>query len=224
MDWLIFFVNCFMFANMKKKEIDLPKTDLAKIGRPRAFDQESALNAAMLAFWKHGYETTSMSVLSKEMKMNPPSIYAAFGDKQSIFLKALDLYVGHLSDIKTAIDESASAFEAAGGMLRLSAVRFTGKQTPKGCMLASAVATGSAEASYVRAVASKIRLKIESFLKDRVELDILNQKLPKTTSSEGLAALTIATIQGMSVLARDGASRKKLILIAETSQLAWPQV
>ncbi len=201
---------------MKHKMVDLPK-----IGRPRSFKSDEALNQAMLVFWQHGFETTSMSLLSQKMNMNAPSIYAAFGDKKALFLKALDLYVGNLGDIKAFIDSSPSAFEAADGLLKLSAVRFTGKDTPNGCLLASAVATGSSEFADVQAVAGKIRFKIEGFLKDRIELDIKNKTLPKNSSAEGLAGLTVGMIQGMSVLARDGASRKKLLRIAETAMLAW---
>ena len=192
-----------------------------KTGRPRNFEQSEALNSAMLLFWKHGFETTSMSLLSKKMNMNPPSIYAAFGDKKSLFLKALELYVGELSEIETFLNDAASAFEATDNLLKQSAIRFTGKETPSGCMLASAVASGSSEAKDAQIKAAKIRFEIESLLKRRIEKDIKNHVLPKSTSAEGLAGLAIATIQGMSVLARDGASRKKIILIAETSMLAW---
>ena len=75
---------------MKQHDVELPK-----IGRPRNFDVDDALKKAMLLFWEHGFETTSMTLLSKHMGMNAPSIYAAFGDKKSLFLKALDLYVAY---------------------------------------------------------------------------------------------------------------------------------
>lgn len=194
-----------------------------KMGRPRAFIHEEALHEAMLAFWEHGYETTSMSLLSKRMNMNAPSIYAAFGDKKDLFLKALDKYVGNLSDLKTFIDQSPSSFEAAHHLLHMSAERFTGKNTPHGCMLASATASGSAESADVQAIAGKMRSKIEGFLKERIQHDQDNKILPKSASPEGLAGLTLSTIQGMSVLARDGASRKKLLHIADTAMLAWPR-
>lgn len=193
-----------------------------KIGRPRTFIHEDALNEAMLAFWEYGFETTSMSLLTKRMNMNAPSIYAAFGDKKNLFLKALDMYVGSLADIKNFIDQSSTAFDAANNLLQNSAERFTGKNTPNGCMLASSTASGSAESADVQAIASKMRSRIEGFLKDRIKRDQKNKILPKSVSSDGLAGLTISTIQGMSVLARDGASRKKLLQIVDTAMLAWP--
>lgn len=194
----------------------------AKIGRPRAFDRDLALSSAMLVFWEHGFEASSMSILSEKMKMNAPSIYAAFGDKKSLFLTALDLYTGDVTEIKKFIDSAETAYEASDQLLKQSVVRFTGRSTPSGCMLASSVASGSAEAADLQEVAAKIRSKIEGFLRTRIEFDMRNGQLPKTTDAEGLAGLTIGTIQGLSVLARDGASRKKLLRIAETAMLAWP--
>jgi AcrR family transcriptional regulator len=211
-------VNPFIMIVMKRDESGSPK-----IGRPRDFDEGDALRKAMLLFWKHGFETTSMALLSKSMDMNAPSIYSAFGDKRALFLKALDLYVGDLDEIESFLNLSPSAFEATEGMLKQSAVRFTGKETPSGCMLASAVASCSPEGKDMQIAAAKIRAKIESLLRQRIDRDIQEKVLPKTFSAEGLAALAIATIQGMSVLARDGASRKKILLIAETSMLAWGQ-
>jgi hypothetical protein len=81
--------------------------------------------------------------LIKQMRMSVPSIYAAFGNKKNLFLKSLDLYVGHISDISSFVDNSPSAFEATYDMLKRSAVRFTGNKTPRGCMLASATASCS---------------------------------------------------------------------------------
>ena len=106
-------------------------------------------------------------------------------------------------------------------MLKQAAIRFTGRSTPNGCLLASATASGSPEACDVQMVATKIRMKIESLLKNRIETDLKIKLLPKSTSAEGLAGLTMATMQGMSVLARDGASRKKILLIAQTAMSAW---
>lgn len=205
-------VNCFIMNVMKRDE-----TNLAKIGRPRDYDESEVLNRAMLLFWEYGFEATSMALLTKSMSMNAPSIYSAFGDKKSLFLKALDMYVGNLHEMESFLNEASTADEAIYGILKQSAIRFTGKGTPAGCMLASAVASCSKESRDVQLKAAKIRSEIESLLRKRIEKDIEKQLLPKNFPVEGAAALAMATIQGMSVLARDGASRKKLLLIAETS-------
>ena len=195
--------------------------NLKKTGRPRAFDEAEALNKAMLVFWRHGYETTSMAVLTEEMSMSAPSVYSAFGDKKALFLRSLDLYVGDLDELKSFVDQSPTAYDATYKMLKASAIRFTGNQTPRGCMLASATASCSAESVDVQTVAAMKRSHIEEILRQRIERDIELKVLPKNTSSSGLAAMTIAVIQGLSVLARDGASRKKLFSVVELAMYAW---
>lgn len=195
--------------------------DQPAIGRPRAFDREEALKVAMLTFWQHGYETTYMSLLSKKMKMSAPSIYATFGDKKGLYLEALRMYVGDLNDMKAFLDQSATAFDGAMQLLKMSAHRFTESSNPCGCMLASSAASGSSDSKDVQKITSQFREKIESLIKNRIEQDIKKGKLPKSTSAEALSFLTIATVQGMSVLARDGAPRKKLVQLAETAMRAW---
>src|SRR5215213_8653064 len=64
-----------------------------KRGRPRQFDAERALDAALMLFWRHGYEGTSLAALTDAMGINVPSLYAAFGNKETLFRKALDRYV-----------------------------------------------------------------------------------------------------------------------------------
>ena len=202
---------------------DAIKQESKKTGRPRAFDETSALNKAMLAFWRHGFESTSMSELSAEMGMSAPSIYATFGDKKSLFLKALDLYVGDLEMIDSFLDQAPSAYEATHELLKASVIRFTSTQTPRGCMLASATASCSAESSDVQAEAAKKRASIEKLLTSRIAKDVALKILPKTISPDSLSTFTIVVIQGLSVLARDGAPRKKLFSVVDAAMKSWPK-
>ena len=207
-------INCFIMDVMKREVKLSSKT---KTGRPRAFDEGAVLNKAMLMFWQHGYESTSMAVLSESMGMSPPSIYAAFGDKEALFLKSLDLYVGNLDQLRDFVNECSSAKEAVQVVLKASVIRFTGSYTPQGCMLASSTASCSAEAVHVQAVATKKRARIEEILRDRIDRDLKSGRLEKVTSASTLAALVITTIQGLSVLARDGVAREKLFDIAASA-------
>jgi AcrR family transcriptional regulator len=75
--------------DMKKKVTSAPK-----VGRPRSFDADQALEAAMLLFWRTGYEGTSLSELTHAMGVSAPSLYAAFGDKQQLFFAAAARYLG----------------------------------------------------------------------------------------------------------------------------------
>lgn len=105
-----------------------------KIGRPLSFDREAALEQAMLTFWRHGYETTSIVDLTTAMGVTAPSLYAAFGDKKRLFLEAARRYAGDQEAAARAIDDAPSARDAARAMLMGAAVTYTGDATPPGCL------------------------------------------------------------------------------------------
>lgn len=194
-----------------------------KTGRPLSFDRDAALQQAMLAFWRHGYETTSISELTHAMGITAPSLYAAFGDKQRLFLEAMRLYAGSPYELDAALAEAPTAREAAQRMLYAAAKAFTTEAMPKGCFLASATASGSAASASVQHEVANIRRDIQQRLQRRIEQDIANTALPPSTNSAALASLVIALIQGMSVLARDGADHQTLLPIIDIALTAWPK-
>ena len=199
------------------------KTLSRKAGRPLSFDRSAALRAAMLAFWRHGYETTSIVDLTTAMGITAPSLYAAFGDKQQLFLEAVALYIGDPAEVARAIDEAISAFQAASDLLEAVAITYTGEETPSGCLLASATATGSAGACDVRRVVAGIRRDLATQLARRIDRDIADGLLPADCDANGLADLVVAVTQGMSALARDGGTRAQLLAVAHTAMKAWPE-
>ena len=176
----------------------------------------------MHVFWRHGYETTSLSQLTDAMRVSAPSVYAAFGDKKGLFQEAVRRYASVDPTAEQVIDGAPTAREAARRLLETSAVGFTGEETPPGCLLATAAITGSPEAADVRADLAAIRRRIEGALRMRIERAIRAGELPANSDADALAGFTMATIQGMSTLARDGASRGRLLRIAQTSLRAWP--
>ena len=123
------------------------KAPRRKTGRPLSFDRDAALEKAMLTFWESGYETTSISDLTAAMGVTAPSIYAAFGDKKRLFLEAMRRYAGEPDDLEKAFAIAPTARHAVADMIENAARLFTGEATPKGCLLACAVATGSKGAS-----------------------------------------------------------------------------
>jgi len=193
-----------------------------KAGRPLSFDRDAALQKAMLAFWRHGYETTSVSELTHAMGITAPSLYAAFGDKQRLFLEAMRLYAGSPYELDAALAEAPTARAAAQRMLYAAAKAFTADAMPKGCLLASATASGSAASADVQKEVANIRRDIQQRLQRRIEQDVTEAILPAGTDSAALAALVIALIQGMSVLARDGAAEQSLLPMIDIALSAWP--
>ena len=198
-------------------------TEPRRIGRPPSFDRAVALEQAMLLFWRHGYEATSLSDLTRALGVTAPSIYSAFGNKKGLFLEAVDLYLSGESSPISIIDAAPSARDAARILMEGAAIAFTGEETPPGCMLATSAISVSAEAADVQAHLSAIRNGVEAHLKARIQADVANGTLPQHTDAETLAAHTTAIIQGSSTLARDGASRDKLLRVARSAMTAWPQ-
>lgn len=194
-----------------------------KTGRPLSFDRDEALEKAMLAFWESGYETTSISDLTAAMGVTAPSIYAAFGDKKRLFLEALRRYAGDPIDLEKSFAEAPTARDAVVGMIENAARLYTGDETPRGCMLASAVATGSKDAADVREAAAQERRAIRTIIVKRIERDVGQGLMPEATQAGVLADVALAVTQGMSVLARDGADRETLLAVAHASMEGWPK-
>lgn len=187
-----------------------------------SFDRDKALRNAMLAFWRNGYETTSIADLTAAMGVTAPSIYTAFGDKKQLFLEAVRLYAGSSADLERSMFEAPTAREAARNMLLASVTAFTGETTPRGCLLASATASGSKASADVQDAVADVRRTIQALLARRIGHDMSEGLLPSDIDEVSLAAMVIAVIQGLSVLARDGIDRRLLTDVAETAMRAWP--
>ncbi|MBU8539932.1 TetR/AcrR family transcriptional regulator [Falsiroseomonas tokyonensis] len=185
-------------------------------GRPLSFDRDAALDAAMRLFWQQGYEATSVAELTQAMGITPPSLYAAFGDKRRLFRAAVDRYLTGARTVEQIIGEAPTARDAARDLLMAAALGDTGESTPPGCLLASSLVTGSAEAAALREELAEIRRGIEARLRARIAQE------QDPGEAEALAGHVMAVIQGMSTLAKDGADRAKLLAIVETALAGWP--
>lgn len=191
------------------------------IGRPRGFDRDVALNAAMRTFWAHGYETTSIADLTDAMGINAPAIYSAFGNKEALFREAMALYRGDPEVEAQAIRNATTSKDAAQMILNWAIDLFTSEDTPKGCFVATSLATGSEANARLRSEGSTIRADVERHLAARIASDVDAGLLPKDTDADTLASLVVCTVQGFSTLARDGATADKLRKVANAALLAW---
>lgn len=192
-------------------------------GRPRAFDREAALESAMLLFWEHGYEATSLAQLTAAMGISPPSLYAAFGDKEALFFEAVARYQARGGDdAQTLMGEEKTAREAMARFLAQAATRLTDPKFPRGCMVVLAAVTCSEEAARVQAKLAACRATSEAQIKRRIERGIEEGDVPESASPSALASFYMAVVQGMSLHAKDGASRKRLEEIGAAAMQAWP--
>ena len=120
------------------------------VGRPRAFDMDTALEKALEVFWRKGYDGTSLSDLTDAMGINKPSLYAAFGNKEQLFLKAIELYESRPCAFFMPALEKPTAYEVAEHMLYGAAANMADKDQPQGCVVIQGALSCSEAAATVK--------------------------------------------------------------------------
>ncbi|MYU23920.1 TetR/AcrR family transcriptional regulator [Streptomyces sp. SID8352] len=190
-------------------------------GRPRSFDRATALEKALMAFWEQGYEATSVSDLTRVMGIGAPSLYAAFGDKRSLFEEVVRVYAERNDGFDRALAEEPTARAAVERMLYEAAVEYTAPGHPRGCLVIHAAANCSTPG-----IAESLRERRNANItavEDRVRAAVAAGELPEDTDAAALARHTGAVVQGMSQQARDGASRSELEALVGVALAAWPR-
>ena len=195
---------------------------MAERGRPRAFDEEQVLDVAMRLFWDHGFDGTSMSDLTEAMGINRRSVYAAFGNKEALFRKALDLYEREkLAYVGEALAAPTSR-QVAERLLHGALAMQTSECQPKGCLRVISSVTCGMEAESVRADLLARRASSHRAICQRMEQAKADGDLPPEADAEALCNYLVAILQGMSVQAGSGASKQQLETLVETSLSMWP--
>jgi len=192
------------------------------MGRPRAFDRDKALDQALHVFWERGYEGASIADLTGAMGINPPSLYAAFGNKESLFREALDRYEARRDEIMADAFAAPTVREAMTRLLEGTADRLSDKSKPKGCLYVSGALAGSEECAGVKHELAARRAGGEALIRERLKRAKREGDLPKDADPAALARYIATVLQGMSVQAAGGATRKELRGIAGMALRAWP--
>jgi len=190
---------------------------MASPGRPRSFDKEKALDAALQVFWRKGYEGASMADLTSAMGIEKPSLYAAFGDKEQLFLQVLDHYQKGPAKMILAALQEPTARRAVERLLRESADAGSDPHTPRGCLYVQGALACSGESDCIRTELISRRAAGEAALRKRLQSAKKEGDLSKSADPAGLARYIMAVLHGMSVRSSAGASRKELRGIAETA-------
>ena len=193
------------------------------MGRPREFDAGSALDQAMEVFWRHGYEGATIAQLTDAMGINPPSLYAAFGNKEGLLKAALDRYSAKRAAWMDEVLSASTARDVAERMLMGIADTQTDPANPPGCLLVQgglACGTGSENVPFelaARRALTEDQIR-ERFIRAKSEGD-----LKETADPVALARYLSAVSVGMGVMASSGADREALRQVAAVSVEAIEQ-
>lgn len=197
---------------------------MARTGRPREFDRQDALRAALTLFWRQGYEPTSLNQLKEVMGgISPTSFYAAFGSKERLFLEVLDLYRsshGRVTDVLR--DESHSPRRAIEICLRQSAMMQTNSSHPPGCLIILGASNcGPSSDKVVRALQDE-RSRNRDAISAQIQRAISEGELPEETDTVALTTMFNTFLVGLSTAARDGATEEQLERAVDKIMQIWP--
>jgi AcrR family transcriptional regulator len=191
-------------------------------GRPREFCVDMALAAALRVFWSKGYEGASMTELTEAMGITKPSLYAAFGNKEQLFHKALDLYESEkLAYTREALKQPSARKVVEHFMRGAIELQMSGCD-PKGCLGVMSALACSSEAESIRAHVIERRASSQAALIERFRRAQAEGDIPPHVDIQSLTSYLYAILQGMAVQAGSGATRDDLERIVDTSLALWP--
>lgn len=186
-------------------------------GRPRAYDPTTALQQALGVFWNTGYSGASLDSIATAAGMNRPSLYAAFGDKHALYIKALEQYWetaaasmhDALADLNRPLAEALMLFYE--GQL---SIYFSGEGQPRGCFAIGTATTEAVEDAEIREALSGLISKLDIDLEIRLRAAVESGELQDDVDPVALAALAAAMLYSIAIRARAGKSRAELTQLA----------
>jgi TetR/AcrR family transcriptional repressor of nem operon len=172
------------------------------MARPREFDEEVVLNAAVQCFWNRGYEATSVRDLVEKTGITSASLYNAFGDKRALYQRALDHYVEESVADRIRRCEELAPREAIGAFFAEILRRSLADPQHKGCMLVNAALDVAPHDRGFQKIVASVLIRIEAFFRGCVEAGQADGTITRSLSAENLAHHLLGVLMGVRVLAR----------------------
>ncbi|NYF18156.1 AcrR family transcriptional regulator [Microbacterium sp. AK009] len=191
-------------------------------GRPRSFDSDAALEKALFVFWEHGYEGASLALLTEAMGISRKSMYAAYGNKEDLFLKVLELYEKGPGSYARESVAAPTAREVARAFLDGAVRAGTQPDLPSGCFGVRAALAVGVTGGTAQDILTAWRARTRSDLSDRFRRAIAEGDLPADADPDLIARYLTAIADGVSVEAAGGASANELQRVVDAALLHWP--
>jgi AcrR family transcriptional regulator len=200
----------------------LSPVEQARRGRPRGFDYDEALDAALTVFWEHGFEGASLTTLVEAMGISRKSMYAAFGNKEDLFLKVLQRYEqGPGAYVREAV-LAPTARDVARSYLEGAVHAGTQPGRPAGCLGVRAALSVGVTGQEVQAVMTAWRAASRDGLRERFQRAVDDGDLPGDADPDLIARYLTTIADGVSVQATGGASQAALQRVVDSALQIWP--
>ena len=195
---------------------------MATMGRPREFDTEKALDKALNVFWRNGFEGASIAELTQAMGISPPSLYAAFGNKEKLFRSVLDRYAEVRRQLWAELLKEPTARAMMTRLFERVIQFYAEEGNPNCCMLVKGTMTTGDCGQVIADHMNAKRAEGEQMLVARFTQAKADGELPDDIEPAELAGYYMTLLDGMSVRAAAGAGRDELRKVADLAMRGWP--
>lgn len=195
---------------------------VSKAGRPRCFCPDKALDRALEVFWKNGYDGTSLTDLTEAMGINRPSLYAAYGNKEELFRKAMQRYSDRIACLLKSADQQPTARAYVEFLLNKSVEFFTDPNNPGGCFMIQGPSGSCGHSKKLLDEVNACRTGLACTFRKRFQQALDDGEFAPATDVDGLAEFFAAVKHGMALQAAAGATADGLRAVVSTAMRAWP--
>ncbi|TKI08856.1 TetR/AcrR family transcriptional regulator [Martelella alba] len=195
---------------------------MARMGRPREFDRDKAVDKAMNLFWQKGFESASLADLRQTLQLSSASFYAAFGSKQALYKECLERYTQSCGEVASVLNnESLSPKVAMQTMLHKTIAMQTSPQSPAGCMAVLSGLNCDDENKEIELLAQTVRQQTRDAVRRCVVRGIEQGEFSQSVNPDEFTLLLDCFIKGIAIEARDGVTEATLCAAADKLLVLW---